>query len=483
MMKIATLLLLFCNGAAANRTPTTRSTFLREASMGITASLLSVTTNPPVASAALESSSQSATQWPLGKVAFSLLPLYGTSTSRPTIETTVVPNKIYTHDQLQGIVNVDVPVRQTVIVLSQEAGGGLLIVNPLAPTPECLKFVKTLENKFGPVRHLLLATSALEHKATFGPFAQNYRDATCWVNPGQWSFPIQVPIEWSGVLQRGSRLRELNNGGSSVGRLGKRFNEPPEWITDVEFETLGPLVFKSVGTFSETALFHKSTRSLILTDTVIRVSDEPPPIIATAGKDALLYHSRNSVSDLIVDDEATRRRGWRRMVQFGLTFFPSRITVSDFGEATKEASKLSRDVKKLSAGNVPGGLYPWSWAGDEDQKSFDAYKDRLFCPPILTKLILDREPERVTEWVKRIVGRFDFVRIIPGHLDNDIKANGKDFERAFTFLDNNNDSSGGRKNRKRVRGAAQPLKEDLQLLQSASDLLTDLGVVEPSRVR
>ena len=59
--------------------------------------------------------------WPLGKVAFSLLPLAGTSTRRATVEETIVPDRIWTHDQIQGVVNVNVPIRQTVIRLSEPA--------------------------------------------------------------------------------------------------------------------------------------------------------------------------------------------------------------------------------------------------------------------------------------------------------------------------------------------------------------------------
>ena len=53
--------------------------------------------------------------WPLGKVAFSLLPLAATSTRRATVEECVIENTIWTHDQIQGVVNVNVPVRQIVV--------------------------------------------------------------------------------------------------------------------------------------------------------------------------------------------------------------------------------------------------------------------------------------------------------------------------------------------------------------------------------
>jgi len=110
----------------------------------------------------------------LGNIAFSLLPLAGTSTRRATVEECIIEDTIWTHDQIVGVVNVNVPIRQTVVKLSKEAGGGLLIYNPVAPTPQLLKMVKALETKYdAPVKHLVLGTVALEHKATFGAFLRN----------------------------------------------------------------------------------------------------------------------------------------------------------------------------------------------------------------------------------------------------------------------------------------------------------------------
>ena len=62
---------------------------------------------------ALETSSE--VTWPLGKVAFSLLPLSGTYNRRATIQETIIPDLMWTHDQVQGVVNVNVPVRETII--------------------------------------------------------------------------------------------------------------------------------------------------------------------------------------------------------------------------------------------------------------------------------------------------------------------------------------------------------------------------------
>lgn len=164
--------------------------------------------------------------WPLGSVAFSLLPLFPGS-RRKTLQTTVVKDKIWTHDQAQGIVNVNVPVRQTVIKLK---GGGLWVHNPVAPTEEHLAMIRALEAEHGAVKHIVLGTVALEHKvvdstlstweaaaqfllifslspstspslrpqpgpgqALAGPFSSAFPNAAVWLQPGQWSFPIQLP--------------------------------------------------------------------------------------------------------------------------------------------------------------------------------------------------------------------------------------------------------------------------------------------------
>ncbi|KAL3909901.1 MAG: hypothetical protein SGILL_007905, partial [Bacillariaceae sp.] len=377
-----------------------------------------------------------ANSWPLGKVAFSLLPLAGTSTRRATVEDEIIPDTMWTHDQIQGIVNVNVPVRMTTIRLKD---GGLWVHNPLAPTPECLRMIKNLENKYGPVKHIVLGTVALEHKATFGPFCQNFPQATVWIQPGQWSFPLDLPIDALGVRQKGSRFRELPVPGkpatNSVFRAEAKYG-PPDWLDEIEYEVLGPLTFKSVGAFSETAFFHKATKTLLVTDTVVSVDKNPPPVIQEDPR-ALLFHARDNITEVVADTPENRQRGWRRMVQFGLVFFPSQITVVPAGEALEEARHIDPSMRNLGDGAVPLNLYPWTWDGSSDERNFDAISENgaLFCPPILTKLILDREREATLAWVDKVCQRFpDMQRIVPCHLNNNVKATAKDFSRAFEPL-------------------------------------------------
>ena len=76
------------------------------------------------------------TEWNLGKFAFSLLPL-APGARRKTLFSEVVKGKIWTADQVQGVVNVNVPVRSVIVRLSE---GGLLVYNPVAPTKDCLLY-------------------------------------------------------------------------------------------------------------------------------------------------------------------------------------------------------------------------------------------------------------------------------------------------------------------------------------------------------
>jgi hypothetical protein len=102
--------------------------------------------------------------------------------------------------------------------------------------------MRNLEQQFGPVKHIVLGTVALEHKATFGPFAQKFPKATVWIQPGQWSFPLPLPLAPAlGYIQKGSQLRELIPQQSSSAAAA--YKTQPEWINDIDYEILGPLLF------------------------------------------------------------------------------------------------------------------------------------------------------------------------------------------------------------------------------------------------
>ncbi len=80
-----------------------------------------------------------------------LVPLYPYR-HRRTFRREVVPETLWTFDQLQGVLYTVVPIRMTVIKLTT---GGLLVYAPIAPTQECIRMVQELEAKHGAVRYIL----------------------------------------------------------------------------------------------------------------------------------------------------------------------------------------------------------------------------------------------------------------------------------------------------------------------------------------
>ena len=102
---------------------------------------------------------------------------------------------------------------------------------------------------------------------------------------------------------------------------------PDEWKADFDLLTLGPIISRD-GAFGETVFYHKPTKTLLCTDTVLEVSEEFPPIFEDDPK-PLLYHARDTVTDVVEDTPEVRALGWRRVVLFGLFFTPGAIKIKD----------------------------------------------------------------------------------------------------------------------------------------------------------
>ncbi len=400
----------------------------------------------------------------LGKIAFSGLSLSPESVGRrKTLMKEVVKDTIWTFDQIQGIINVNVPVRCTVIKLSN---GGLFVNNPVAPTPEFIDMMKELESKHGDVKYIALSTLGIEHKGTCGPFSASFPKSQVYLQPGQYAFPVNLPSAF--YFPFGKTIKEIPEN-----------NEDAPWKDDIDHIRLPVLRPPGVGGFSETAFFHKSSGTLLVTDAVQRIDDEPPAIIQEDPR-ALLYHARDDMFQIVQDSPSNRRKGWRRMVLFGLTFQPAGIKILDSLEALKLTKQVDNEMKKLGDGAIPfdGGFYPWEWIED-DLPSFKALQGGLLVAPILQKLILNREPEKVLQWADQ-VAKWPIKRIIPCHLANDIKTNGKEFRRAFNFLEDLSPKNPfkvlfeGKEKRAPIGAAA-----DVAFLSEVSQSLTKQGVLFP----
>jgi hypothetical protein len=99
------------------------------------------------------------------------------------------------------------------------------------------------------------------------------------------------------------------------------------------------------------------------------------------------------------------------MVHVRLYFFPSQITVSSLSVALTDIIDAQRVVpaanRNLGRGVIPfidTLYYPRSWAdNDADLANFQAVaKAKLFCPPILSKLIVDPRSRSVWSTLPRL---------------------------------------------------------------------------------
>ena len=219
--------------------------------------------------------------------------------------------KICTHTS--GYLNCLVFHLQSIVKLSD---GGLFVYDPIAATPECLGLVNELVKEHGPVRHIVLGSVALEHKVYSGVFAQKFPSATVWLQRGQYSFPSNLPDTFLGFPA--GRTKPIPTSSEEA---------PPEWNKDFDFLTLGPFISRD-GAFGETVFFHKPTKTLLVTDTTVEVNEEVPPIY-DSDPAPLLYHARDTITDIVKDTPEVRKKGWRRVVLFALFFNPAGIMVKD----------------------------------------------------------------------------------------------------------------------------------------------------------
>jgi hypothetical protein len=383
------------------------------------------------------------------------LPLYPYR-QRRTLCREVLENTIWCFEQLHGILYTVIPIRMTVVRL---AAGGLLVYAPIAPTPECIRLVKTLVAKYGEVKYIILPTaSGLEHKVFVGPFARCFPTAQVFVAPHQWSFPVNLPLSWLGFPQQ--RTQILPSSSQQV-PFADEFDYA---VLDID---LGR------GSFVEVALLHKASRTLLVTDTILAIGEQPPAI-AQLDPYPLLFHARDSAAEPIENTEANRRKGWQRIALFAVYFRPAPLEPIGPGQTVRDAIKAPDRSRKAYF-----GLFPFRWRSDW-QRSFEALRvnGRPFVAPVLQTLILPQAPQSVIDWANQITA-WDFCRIIPCHFDAPIPATPLQFRQAFTFLE-----------RKSVEGGSHAgidpsvLPEiDVAFIKNIEKKLLDWGIAKPPKAR
>jgi Domain of unknown function (DUF4336) len=346
-------------------------------------------------------------RWPY----WPLLPLYPYGRRR-TLRREVVPETIWVFEQLQGILYVTVPIRMTVVRL---AAGGLCIYAPIAPTRECLRLLQELVERFGAVKFIVLTTlSGLEHKVYVAPFARHCPQALVYVLEHQWSFPVNLPLPWLGLPTKRTQILPID---AAITPLA----------ADFEYAILGPISL-GLGPFGEVAFYHRSSRSLLVTDTIVSIPATPPEIVALEPY-PLLFHAKENALERAVDTPANRAKGWQRSCLFAFYFRPQSLLPVEFAasiQAAKQAPDRSRQAYF--------GWFPFGWQQDW-QQSFTtlAKQGQPQVAPILQTLILNRGSKLTLSWVEQVAG-WPFERIIPCHLQAPIASTPAVFRAAFDFL-------------------------------------------------
>ncbi|MFG6105562.1 DUF4336 domain-containing protein [Leptolyngbyaceae cyanobacterium CCMR0082] len=375
-----------------------------------------------------------------------LVPLYPYG-QRRTLRREVIANQVWTFDQMQGILYVVVPIRMTVIRL---AAGGLLVYAPVAPTPECIRLVHELVAEHGDVKYIILPTvTGLEHKVFVGPFARKFPSAQVYVAKHQWSFPLNLPLSWLGF---------------PMGRTHWLPESPADapFGDEFDYRVLGP-VNLGVGPFSEVALLHRASKTLLVTDSVVSIPAEPPAIVQLDSY-PLLFHAKDSAADHLADTAENRRKGWQRIVLFAFYFRPDALKDPQWWRVLRAAKTASDRSKRAYF-----GLYPFDWH-PHWQRSFERLRGngRLMVAPVLQSLIFNRCAKVVLTWADE-VSQLSFEQIIPCHLNALIKADGHTFRQAFSFLEAENRAG---------RGGDLP-EADFDLLNRISQQLERIRVMPP----
>jgi hypothetical protein len=381
------------------------------------------------------------------------VPLYPYG-KRRTIRREVVKNRVWTFEQLQGILYVVVPIRMTVVRL---AAGGLLVYAPVAATPECLRLLQELIEQHGYVKYIILPTaSGIEHKNFVGPFARCFPQSQVYVTPSQWSFPLNLPLSWLGFPAKRTRILPVD---SSQTPFAEQF----------DYQILGPIEL-GIGLFEEVAFFDKHSQTLLVTDSVISIPSDPPEIIQIDPY-PLLFHAKDNTFEQIIDTPANRRKGWQRICLFSLYLRSSVLAKVNWTKVFREAFNAPERSPKNYF-----GLFPFQWQDNWQQSFHNIHQDgRLIVAPILQNLIFNRAPWLTINWADQLI-KWDFNYIIPCHFDAPVIATSNQFRQAFTFLENKPFP-----NRDLNSNNQDLIKADSEFLVNLDKSLTALRIIPPAK--
>ena len=214
--------------------------------------------------------------------------------------------------------------------------------------------------------------------------------------PGQWSFPVQLPLSWLGIPA--GRTRVLLEDGVP-------HPDVCDWIS------LGPLDL-GVGRFQEISCLHRPSAALVVTDALVGIAANPPAIF-DRDPTPLLFHSRERGDEPLADSPEARRRGWARLVLFASYLRPEPLVVPSIADVLRHAMKPG-----LRSARAHFGLYPFQWEPDWRSAAnalMGEQEPHLQVAPVLERLVLPRARATLLAWLDQLSQRSELRWLVPAH--------------------------------------------------------------------
>eukprot|EP00466_Bigelowiella_natans_P005216 jgi/Bigna1/71690/fgenesh1_pg.16_\ len=334
---------------------------------------------------------------------------------RETTVDEVVPGQVFSLEQQLGVFDVVVNIRMTVLVVE----GGLAVVNPIAPTKECVDILHKLEKKYGGIKYILLPTTQVEHKIYLEPLSRQFPSAQVWGVGRQWSFP---PFPLSLIGYYPSKI-------SGILRDTTSSEEEFPFQQDLEIKLLDIALPGSIPT-----PFQSSPSSLLK---ISGVWSSP----SASSSPKTMFLNEVEAADSPQNTAQNRREGWAKTVLLACFLSPSSVS------------------KELREFLDEGFVWSSGW-----EKTFQALiSPSLIVSPLVSELVFRPQSQQVRSWAEN-VAEWPFRRVIPAHFGIAQRSGPKEFLRAFAFLNDESDAS-----YKSTAGSTLSipgtLKEDYSILQ------------------
>lgn len=358
---------------------------------------------------------------------------------------------VHIFDQAYGIpglgVGANIPIRMSVLRLKD---GGYLVYNPCNPTKECMKQLSDAGIK--DIRYIVCGTIAIEHKYYAPQWAARFPSAEVWISPRTFSWPVDF----------GARVPFVGfPPGVKLQKIPKDAKLAPWYDKGIDHLQI-TVDYAPRTVFEETVLFHQPSDTMVCTDMVIGLSNDPPDILKQSPYlEGLAYFSRNDALERIeINGEAAIRDGYQKSTLLLNNINPRSLLSVAAGDLTvPDQLGLASRAPQPELGYF--GWYPCNWQDADSpcakleqrvtpsktSKSFECRPGwrgewaRLAAgvggtgiqvPSFVAELQISRDPEAVQGFADEIARRWPTMKmVVPSHFTAPLSNTAEDVRNAI----------------------------------------------------